>query len=468
MEALPADVFCIWITATKRIVLEAGCATDVITALAFLKTTLNYYVAQQPMLREEQLTSDQRGAIEFLQTHESGILWADVGVGKTISALTALLRLFERFDVGRCLVVGPRLVSERVWSAEVANWVHTQHLTVSRVVGNEKQRLKALGVKADLYTVTRDNVAWLESLFIRVVGTDSKGKPQRAQYRKWPFDTIILDESQSFMSSDSQRFDSMRRLRRLPGVNRVHLLTGSFLPNGYRCAWSQAYLVDGGKRLGTSEDAFLRRFYVKEVKEGVITYDLRPGAAETIDRLLADVMHVMRDAQPAVPVNIIKVQMSKEERIRYNTMKRENVIELAGKQVNAVNAGVLWGKLLQMANGAVYDGDRCVHEIHTRKTDALVEIMDSFRPEARVLIGYGFQHDLDRAYAALERVGTKGLGRIRTNQSLNDWKSGKITKGLIHPQSAGHGLNDLKDAEEAGDLQGVLAGTVRWYAPSRD
>ena len=399
------------------------------------------------MKDETLLNADQRRAIEFLETRKAGIVCADVGVGKTICALTALQRLIAGFDVHRTLVVGPRLVSERVWSAEVEEWSHLKGLTVSRCVGTEKQRLAALGKKADIYTISRDNVCWLESLFIRVVGTDSKGKPQRAQYRKWPFDCVFVDESQSFMSSDSQRFDSMRRIRLLKGLNRIYLLTGSFLPNGYRCAWAQCYLVDGGERLGTSEAAFLRRFYRKEVNDGVVSYELVEGAAQAIDRLIADIVLVMRDMQPAVPINVIKVQLSKEEKKLYNSMMRNNVLAFGDKQVNAVNAGVLWGKLLQMGNGAVYDGDRQVHHIHDRKLDALEELLDSFRPESRVLIGYAFQHDLDRAHARLVKAGFKGLGVIRTNKSLEDWKAGRITRGLIHPKSAGHGLNDLKDAD---------------------
>jgi SNF2 family DNA or RNA helicase len=398
------------------------------------------------MLQESDLNEDQRNAIAWIPQRRGGILWADVGTGKTVCALTALKRLIDGFDAQRILVVGPRLVAERVWHAEVATWAHLKGLKVSRVVGTEKQRLKALGEKADIYTVSRDNVAWLESLFIRIVGVDSDGKPKRAQYRRWPWDTVVLDESQSFMSSDSQRFDSMRRLRLLKGFERIYLLTGSFLPNGYRCAWSQCYLVDGGARLGTREDAFLRRFYRKEVNDGIVTYELVEGAAQTIDRLIADIVLVMRDMQPAVPINVIPVTLSKEEKRLYNTLARNNMLAFGDKQVNAVNAGVLWGKLLQMSNGAVYDGDRQVHRIHDRKLDAIEELLESFRPEAKVLIGYAFQHDLERAQGRLSKA-FSNLGVIRTSKSLDDWKAGRITRGLIHPASAGHGLNDLKDAD---------------------
>jgi SNF2 family DNA or RNA helicase len=399
------------------------------------------------LLQESDLNEDQRVAVSWFEGRKAGLLWSECGCGKTVVMLTALKRLIDGFDAQRILVVGPRLVAERVWHTEVATWAHLKGLKISRVVGTEKQRLKALGEKADVYTLSRDLVAWMESLFIRVVGTDGKGKPQRAQYRRWPWDTVVLDESQSFMSSDSKRFDSMRRLRLLKGFERIYLLTGSFLPNGYRCSWSQVYLVDGGARLGTSEDAFLRRFYRKEVNDGVVTYELIEGAAQTIDRLIADIVLVMRDMQPAVPINVIPVTLSKEEKRLYNTLARNNVLAFGDKQVNAVNAGVLWGKLLQMGNGAVYDGDRQVHHVHDRKLDAIEELLESFRPEAKVLIGYAFQHDLDRTYARLSKAGFDKLGILRKSKSLDDWKAGRITRGLIHPKSAGHGLNDLKDAD---------------------
>lgn len=397
------------------------------------------------LLQESDLNADQRRVTDWLECNKSGLVWGDVGTGKTVCALTALWRLINAFDCGRVLVIGPRLVAERVWSQQVAEWAHLQGLTVSRCIGTPKQRLKALGKKADIYTVTRDNVDWLESLFIRVVGTDGNGKPKRAQYRKWPFDVVVLDESQSFMSATSKRFDCMRRIRLLAGLERIYLLTGSFIPNGYRCAWSQLYLIDGGERLGTSEDAFLKRFYRKEVTDGVPSYELIDGSAETIDRLIADVVLVMRDMQPAVPVNVIKVTLSKEEKRKYNELQRQNVLAFGDKLINAVNAGVLWGKLLQLANGAVYDADRFVHVLHTRKIEALLELLESLpRP---ILLGYGFQHDVSRIQAALTAAGVTGVRIIRKNESLNAWKRGEIEIGIIHPGSAGHGLNDLKDAK---------------------
>lgn len=377
-----------------------------------------------------QLTQDQHDAISFLEDHECGGLWADVGTGKTVAALTAAKRLIDRFDVRKILVVGPRLVAERVWHAEVAEWAHLHGLRVSRVVGTPEDRARALEADADIYTVTRDNVVWLEGLFI-----DLKAK---RQIRRWPFDLVILDESQSFKSQSSKRFKSLRRLRRL--FTRIWLLTGSLMPNGYRDLWSQLFLLDGGKRLGTSEGAYLARFFTKEVNDGIPTYEIKPGAAQEIDALISDIFFVMRDAQPPAPTNFIKVALSKDERSLYSKMVRTSVLQHGGAEITAVNAGVLWGKLLQMANGAVYDEKHVWHQIHNRKLDALWELLESL-PKP-VIVGYGFVHDVERIFQGAPR----SLGRfgvLRTGKSLDAWRRGEIEYGVMHPASAGHGLNDL-------------------------
>ena len=379
-----------------------------------------------------QLTKDQHDAIAFLERTDSGGLWADVGTGKTVSALTAILRLFDRFDSRRVLVVGPRLVAERVWVAECKEWAHLRGLRVVRISGTPAQRLRAMEADADIFTVTRDLVPWLEEQFIRWEGL------LRVQYRKFLWDHLILDESQSFKSQSSQRYKSIKCLRRC--VSRCWLLTGSLMPNGYRDVWSQMYLIDGGKRLGKTESDFLRRWFRKEVNDGVVSYELLPWAAKEIDALVGEVFFVMRDAQPPAPTNFIKVALSKDERAVYRRMVRTSVLPLGDKQITAVNAGVLWGKLLQMANGAVYDETHQWHEIHRRKLDALWELLESL-PKP-VIIGYGFVHDVERVFKHFP----KSLGRLavlRTGKSLDAWRRGEIDYGIMHPASAGHGLNDL-------------------------
>lgn len=392
------------------------------------------------MLTPENFSDDQRRVIPWLRAREAAILWADCGVGKTVSILTVLQGLIDGFETHRILVVGPRLVVERVWSAEVEQWSHLKGLRVVRVVGTPAQRLKALATPADIHCISRDNVEWLEEQYIRVTGVDSKGKPVRAQYRKFEFDTVVLDESQSFKSQASKRFKSMRRLRRL--FNRVYLLSGSLMPNGYKDLWSQMYLVDGGLRLGKTEEAFHRRWFHKEVNDGVVTFDLLPGADKEIDKAISDVCLVMRDMQPAVPKNFIRVTLDKAEQKLYSKMARSNVIELSGKQINAINAGVLWGKLLQLANGAVYDAEKNYHVLHDRKLDALGELLESLpRP---VIVGYGFVHDVERVQRFISKAFPgERVGILRTGKSLDVWRSGGLDIGIMHPASAGHGLNDL-------------------------
>jgi SNF2-related domain len=386
--------------------------------------------SRQSLKYPEQLTDDQHRSIGFLQDREAAGLWADVGTGKTVAALTAAKRLLDGFDVRRVLVVGPRLVAERVWAAEVNEWSHLRGVRVSRIVGNPEERLAAIDADADVYTISRDNVCWLEEQFIDL--------RLKRQIKRWPWDLVILDECQSFKAQSSKRFKSMRKLRRL--FPRIWLLTGSLMPQGYRDLWSQLYLLDGGQRLGTTEDAYLRRFFDKEVNDGIPSYEIKGGAAEEIDALIADVFCVMRDAQPPAPSNFITVELSKEERYLYNRMVRTSVLQIGDKQISAVNAGVLWGKLLQMANGAVYDETHKWHDIHKRKLDALWELLESLpRP---VIIGYGFVHDVERIFGNAPRH----LGRfsvLRTNKSLDQWRRGEIDIGVMHPASAGHGLNDL-------------------------
>lgn len=387
---------------------------------------------------ESLLTNDQRAAIGFLEPKTAAGFWGDCGVGKTAVLLTVLQRLLKRFDVRRVLVVAPRLVAESVWTAEVAEWEHLHGLRVSKIVGTAAQRLRAMEVDADIYTITRDNVVWLEDQFLRYEGLI------RAQYRRWPWDCVVVDESQSFKAQSSQRFKSLRRLRRL--FPRIYLATGSLMPNGARDLWSQVYLLDGGERLGKSEAVFLNEFFTKEVNDGIPSFTIKPDSLEKITARISDIFFVLRDAQPAVKDNFIFVDMTKAERTQYSKMVRTSVLEVSGQQVTAVNAGVLFGKLAQLANGALYhDAEHNWTEIHRQKLDALVELLESLpRP---LLIGYSFIHDIERIQAALKQAGVADVGVIRTAASLDEWKAGRIKVGIIHPLSAGHGLNQLKNAE---------------------
>jgi len=341
------------------------------------------------------------------------------------------------FDVRRLLVVGPRLIAERVWNIECAEWEHLRHLRVVRMVGTRDQRLSALAKEADIYTLTRDNAAWLRDQYIHRVEV-SKNKWKWVQYKHFPFDTLLLDESQSYKDQGSDRSLAVRQLRQL--VERVYLATGSLMPNGYEDVWHQAYLIDGGAALEASESKFHDKYFHKVMHDGYPTYTLKEGADKEIDAKLAMLFHVLRDAQPPVPRNFIRVGLSKSERAAYSRMVRQSVLDIGGQQITAVNAGVLWGKLLQMANGAVYDEKKNWHEIHKAKLEALWELLESLpRP---VIVGYGFVHDVERIFNGCPKSAGR-MAILRTGASLDAWRRGEIDIGVMHPASAGHGLNDL-------------------------
>lgn len=388
-------------------------------------------------------TADQNRAVEWLKARplddEGKLLWAGMGTGKTVSMLTATDELRREFYVNKMLVVAPRLVAERVWSDEVKEWEHLKHLRVSRIVGTPQQRMDAIRRDADIYTISRDNVAWLEDQFIRITKIDEKsGKVYREQYNRWPWDTVVLDESQSFKNQEAKRYKSMRRLRRL--VKRLYEQTGSFIPNGYEDAWAQVYLLDGGARLGLTEKAYHQRWFAKEILDGTVVWDTKRGADIEIDRRLSDITLVMRDAQPPAERNFVRVSLSKDELAAYRKMVRTSVLEVAGHEINAVNAGVLYGKLLQLANGAIYTPEGQWVELHKKKLEALWELLESL-PKP-VIIGYGFVHDIERIFANAPR----DLGRfavLKSGKSLDAWRRGEIDYGIMHPASAGHGLNDL-------------------------
>ena len=389
------------------------------------------------------LTTDQLAGIPWIESRTESGIWGDVGTGKTCLCLTALLNLRRRFEIDKVLVVGPRLVAERVWAAEVNEWEHlVGQFKVVKIIGTPAQRLAALEQDGDIYTITRDQVKWLEKQFIEEIVTtlpNGTQKITRRQFKRAPWDTLVLDECQSFSHQDTNRFDSMRRLRKL--FRRVILLTGSLIPNGRKGLWSQMYLVDQGRRLGASENAFKKRWFRKEVNDGIVSFEELPHAAEEIDKAISDIFYVVRDPNPPAPRNIIKVGLTKAEAALYNKMRRTSVLEIGGKEITAVNSGVLWGKLLQMANGALYtDADHSWTLIHDQKLEALVELLESI--PGKVIIGYGFRHDLARLQERLAKTGRR-VGVLRTNRSLDDWRDGKLDIGIMHPASAGHGLNDL-------------------------
>lgn len=393
------------------------------------------------MKSRENLYPYQHRAIDFIKTHLNCALWIDMGLGKSVSALTAVQDLAESFDLNHALVIAPLRVARKTWPDEVQEWSHLQGLDIIHIGGTEKQRLQALRTRADLHTIGRENTKWLIDQYI-------SGKKQ---IRKWPWDTVILDESQSFKSQSSHRWKSLRAARKL--FDRCVQLTGTPAPKGYSDLWSQMYLLDRGQRLGTSESAYRDRWFDSEMMGDYTKWSLRPGSATEIQAAVADIVISLKvedyfDLPPMV-YNPVWVTLSDKALTTYRKFRRTSIYEtLAGKKITAVNAGVAYGKLMQLANGAIYtDATGAYETFHDEKIDALLETLEGIT-RGQVIIGYGFVSDSDRIAKALDRFcgRAKKWAVMREDADLNRFARGDLDIGVMHPASAGHGLNDLHKA----------------------
>lgn len=405
------------------------------------------------MLDRSNLYTYQQRAVEFIKTHDACALWVDMGLGKSISTLTAYADLLASFDARRALIVAPLRVARRVWTDEIANWQHVSHLTTSRILGTVKQRWAAIKVPADIHLINRENMRWLESQFIN-------GKKQ---VRKFPWDLVVLDESQSFKNQSSHRWKAVRKLRRL--APRMVQLTGTPSPNGYGDLWGQFYLLDQGQRLGATETAFRDRWFTPDQNQaGFTTWHLKEGADVQIQAAVADIVLSMREEDyldlPPVKMNYVRVELPELARKAYRRLARQYITEFGGKTINAVNAGACVGKLIQLANGAVYHDDKGNWtQVHDAKVEALLELLEGVSGPA--IIVYGFRHDKARLSAALAKTG-KRWALLDSEQSVTDWNAGKTDYLLLHPASAGHGLNLQQSGSEALIWFG-LTNNREWY-----
>jgi len=375
----------------------------------------------------------QEYATGFVLTNPYCGLILDMGLGKSVITLTAIWDLvLDSFDCGKVLVVAPKRVAEDTWPKELAKWDHLKGLSYSLVMGTEKQRREALRQKAFLYIINRENVSWLVDNY------------------RWDFDTLVIDELSSFKSSKAQRFRALKRVR--PMVKRVIGLTGTPAPNTLIDLWPQIYLLDMGKRLGRFITGYRERFFVpdKRNREIVYSYKLREGAERHIYELISDLCISMKATDhlkmPELISNRIEVCLGRAEREQYDTFRREMVLHLQEGQIDAVNAASLSGKLLQMANGAVYGADGKALRIHDRKLDALEDLIEAANGKP-LLIAYWYKHDLARIQNRFD------IRVIDTARDIDDWNAGKIPVALVHPASAGHGLN----LQEGGS-------TVVWFS----
>ena len=367
----------------------------------------------------------QRYAIDKIIKQNAVARRLDMGMGKTIITLTAVKALeYDYFDVKRVLVIAPKHVAEVTWTDEAAEWEHTKDLRISVVVGSQKKRLNALDADADLYVINRENVVWLVSHY---------GKA-------WPFDMVVIDESSSFKNPQAKRFRALRKVR--PAIKRIVELTGTPSPNGLLDLWSQIYLLDGGKRLGKYITHFRSEFFTPDKRSGAIVYSWKlkkTKKPEDVYKRIRDVVVSMKSSDyltlPPVTMNVIHVQLGEKAMKVYKQMEKDFLLEAGDEEITAMSAATLSNKLLQLANGAVYDDAHAVHEIHRAKLDALAEILESNEGKP-VMVFYYFQHDLARLKKAFPNA-----RELKTAQDIHDWNAGTVPLMLLHPMSAGHGLN---------------------------
>ena len=365
----------------------------------------------------------QAFATNFILEHPIAAVLLDMGLGKSVITLTAIEELMhDRFEVSKVLVIAPLRVATNTWPSEIKKWNHLHGITYSVAVGTEAQRKAALAKKADIYIINRENVQWL---------IEKSGVP-------FDFDMVVIDELSSFKSGQAKRFKSLVKMR--PRVKRIVGLTGTPSSNGLMDLWAEFRLLDMGERLGRYIGQYRRAYFVPDKRNGEIiySYKLLPGAEEAIYKRIGDITISMKSADylkmPKCVINEVPVWMEPHQKDLYDQLKQEMVISLKESEINAANAAALSGKLLQMANGAVYDGMGEPFLIHNEKLNALEDLIEGANGKP-VLIAYWYKHDLDRIKAKFD------VREIKTDRDIADWNAGGIPVAVIHPASAGHGLN---------------------------
>lgn len=363
----------------------------------------------------------QKYAAEFIIQNPVSALFLDCGLGKTVITLTALWELLlDYFEVSRVLVIAPLRVARDTWIGEYGKWQHLDGIVISRVLGNERERRAALEEQANIYVINRENVEWLVKDY------------------KWNFDMVVIDELSSFKSHRTKRFKALRKVR--PKVIRIIGLTGTPAPNGLLDLWAEIGIMDMGQRLGRFIGAYREQFFLpdKRSREIVYSYKPREGAEEKIYELISDITISMKATDyldmPECIYNRIEILLDTKEMNLYSKLEKDLLLPFENGDVDAGNVAGLSNKLLQMANGAVYDENSEVRYIHDRKLDALEDLLEAANGKP-VLVAYWYKHDKARVLKRFTAV------ELDTAESFRDWNEGKIPLALIHPASAGHGLN---------------------------
>lgn len=386
------------------------------------------------MLRRDNLHDYQVRGVNHIIENECAALFLDCGMGKSATTLTAIKELIDSCIISNVLIIAPKRVAEVTWKDEIANWEHLNGLTISVIAGTAKERRAAIGKKADIYTIGRDNIVWLV--------TELGGI-------KLPYDMVVIDELTSFKNSSSKRFRALRKVRKF--IPRVVGLTGTPSPNGLIDLFAQMYLIDQGQRLGKSITAYRDRFFKPDKRNGdiVYSYALKSPQEETeqqISNLISDITISMKaedylkmpDRMPIYDY----VELPPKAMEAYTTFEREQIIELINSDtpLTAASAAALGNKLQQMAGGRVYDEDKKVIDVHDEKIEKLKEIVEASNGEP-VLVAYAFKHEQVRIMEALKEFKPR---KLETAQDIADWNEGKAPLMVAHPASVGHGINIQK------------------------
>ena len=386
------------------------------------------------MLAEKDLHKYQLACVEHIISHPYCGVFLEMGLGKTVSTLTAINYLMNDYcEINSVLIIAPKRVAATVWQEEAEKWEHLKYLRFSKIIGTEAKRIEAIKRKADIYIISRDNIAWLCALY---------------GGSKLPFDMIVADELSSFKSYKSLRFKALRGAR--PYLRRFVGLTGTPAPNGLIDLWPQIYLMDRGERLEKTITRYREKYFHPGQTNGrvVYSYSLNKDSERLIHEKISDICISMKSddylSMPMLTNNYIKLYMPDDLRKQYNDFERDKVLELMQadnddekKEISVLNAAGLSNKLLQFANGAVYDENKVAHEVHNIKIEALKEIVEDSNGQP-VLVAWTYQSDRDRIMEQLKNFKPREL---KTTKDINDWNAGKIQLMLAHPASAGHGLN---------------------------
>lgn len=365
----------------------------------------------------------QNYAKDFILAHKVSALFLDCGLGKTITTLTAINELmYDSFEISKVLIIAPLRVAQSTWKDEIEKWDHLNLLRYSIAVGDEKERLKALKQNSDIYIINRENVDWL----VTKSGID------------FNFNMLIIDELSSFKSHTSKRFKSLLKIR--PYFERVVGLTGTPSSNGLMDLWAEFRVLDLGERLGRYITHYRNEYFLPDKRNGAVifSYKPQPNAEERIYRRLADMTISMKSTEylkmPELILNELEINLDEEDQIKYKKFKKEMVMTIQEKEIDAINAASLSNKLIQLANGSIYDEDKKFYEVHNKKLDKLEEIIESANGKP-VLVAYWFKADKERIEKRFK------VREIKTADDIKQWNKGMIDLALIHPASAGHGLN---------------------------